>query len=121
GQGAVLIADSDLLAAAPGSVPGRSSRAVNRGEFITIYCTGLGDVSNRPATGYPAGTSPLSQTIESPSVTIGGVVAQVSFSGLAPGFVGLYQVNARVPPEAPTGDAVPIAISSGGKTSNAVT
>jgi trimeric autotransporter adhesin len=46
-------------------------------------------------------------------VTIGGVNAPVGFSGLAPGFAGLYQVNAQVPPNAPTGDAVPIVISVG--------
>jgi adhesin/invasin len=28
---------------------------------------------------------------------IGGTKANISFSGLAPGFVGLYQINAEVP------------------------
>jgi uncharacterized protein (TIGR03437 family) len=36
-------------------------------------------------------------------VTVGGRPAAVQFSGLAPGFVGLYQVNVVVPPDAPTG------------------
>jgi uncharacterized protein (TIGR03437 family) len=53
-------------------------------------------------------------------VTIGGVTANVSFSGLAPGFVGLYQVNALVP-DIGAGSAVPVAISIGGVTSNTVT
>ena len=34
---------------------------------------------------------------------IGGRPANVSFSGLAPFFVGLYQINVTVPPDAPTG------------------
>lgn len=70
--------------------------------------------------GAAAQTSPLSVTSTTPTVTIGGVVAQVSFSGLAPGSVGLYQVNAPVPLGAPTGDAVPITLTMGGATSNAV-
>jgi uncharacterized protein (TIGR03437 family) len=35
--------------------------------------------------------------------------------------VGLYQVNALVPPGVPAGNAVPVAISIGGVTSNPVT
>jgi uncharacterized protein (TIGR03437 family) len=41
--------------------------------------------------------------------------------GLAPGFVGLYQVNVQTPEGAPTGNNVPLAISVGGVTSNTVT
>jgi uncharacterized protein (TIGR03437 family) len=54
-------------------------------------------------------------------VTIGGVPARVTFSGLAPGFVGLYQVNVQVPPGAPAGDAITAQLEIGGVTSNAVT
>jgi len=48
-------------------------------------------------------------------------VAQVSSSGLAPGAVGLYQVNVQVPLGAPAGDAVPVILSIGGIASNTVT
>jgi hypothetical protein len=54
-------------------------------------------------------------------VTIGAISAPISFSGLAPGFVGLYQVNAQVPANASTGNAVPAVVSIGGVTSNSVT
>ena len=40
---------------------------------------------------------------------------------LAPGFVGLYQVNVQVPAEAPTGDGVEVVLSIGGVASNTVT
>ena len=43
------------------------------------------------------------------------------FAGLAPGFVGLYQVNAKVPPAAPAGDSVPVALSFEEADSNTVT
>ena len=56
-----------------------------------------------------------------PVVTIGGVAATVTFSGLAPDSTGLYQVNAQVPESAPTGDAVPVVLTIGGGTSNTIT
>ena len=43
------------------------------------------------------------------------------FSGLAPGYVGLYQVNALVPAGVAAGSAVPVVISMGGASSNTVT
>jgi hypothetical protein len=45
----------------------------------------------------------------------------VLFSGLAPGYVGLYQVNALVPETTPGGTAVPVAIWMGSVVSNTVT
>jgi len=47
---------------------------------------------------------------------IGGQQATVQFAGLAPGFVGLYQVNAYVPAGIGTGNQ-PITIAVGGVTS----
>ena len=58
---------------------------------ILIYCTGLGPVTNQPASGAAAPASPLSATTTTPAVTIGGVPAQVLSSALVPGLVGLYQ------------------------------
>ena len=44
------------------------------------------------------------------------------FRSLAPGFVGLYQVNVRVPANAQTGNAVPVTITTAeGQISNTVT
>ena len=120
GQGAILISATGEIAAPVGSIPGRASRPVKRGEFVSIYCTGLGLVTNRPATGAAALGNPLSES-QVPTVTVGGVPAAVSFSGLAPGFVGLYQVNAQVPGNAPTGSGVPVVLTTGGVSSNTVT
>jgi uncharacterized protein (TIGR03437 family) len=49
------------------------------------------------------------------------VPATVSFSGLAPGFFGLYQVNVQVPQNAPVGSAVSVVLTIGGIGSNTVT
>jgi len=121
GQGAVLIAPGGEVAAPANSISGRSSRPVRRGEYISVFCTGLGDVTSRPASGAAAPASPLSTTLAGPLATIGGVSAAVTFSGLAPGFAALYQVNVQVPDSAPSGNAVPLVLSISGAASNTVT
>ncbi len=118
GQGAIQIANTATFAAPAGSVPGASAQPVPRGGFITIYCTGLGDVNNRPANGA---ASAGETTRVTPTVTIGGAAASVTFAGLAPGFVALYQVNAQVPTNAPTGDAIELVVRVGSVASNTVT
>ncbi len=54
-------------------------------------------------------------------MNIGGISREVSFSGLAPSLVGLYQVNVQVPTGAPTSEAVPVTLTYGSFTSNTVT
>jgi uncharacterized protein (TIGR03437 family) len=121
GQGVIQIANTTTFAAPAGSIPGSAARAVKAGEFITIYCTGLGPVNNPPGTGKAASGDPLSTTTTTPTVTIGGVAATVSFSGLAPGFVGLYQVDVEIPQGVPGGSTQPLVLSIGGVKSNTVT
>ena len=74
--------------------PGNGARA---GEVLVVYATGLGPVTGSMVDGQKAAASPLQSTALNTSVTIGGVPAAVSFSGLTPGFIGLYQINAQVP------------------------
>ncbi len=80
-----------------------TSSPAARGEVVVIYATGLGAVDPPVPSGSPAPASPLSRTVLNPSVTIGGAAAEVLFSGLTPGYAGLYQVNVRIPENAPTG------------------
>lgn len=121
GQGAVVIANTATFAAPQNSIPGAQASPVAREGFITIYCTGLGAVTNPPGTGRRASGSLLSTTIETPQVTIGGIPATVGFSGLTPNLVGLYQVNAQIPAASPTGNAVSLVLTIGGRQSNPVT
>ena len=118
GQGAVLIANTNTLAAPKGSIPGRDTRPAKPGEFITIFCTGLGAVSPMLATGVAATTN---TTIATPTVKIDNANASVQFSGMAPGFVGLYQVNVQVPAGTRTASDIPVVLTIGGKPSNTVT
>jgi len=94
-----------------------------RGSVIQIFATGAGATTPTLMPGEPAPASgnPLVLTNVQPTVTIGGQMAQVQFSGMAPGFVGLWQINAVVPQSVTPGFAVPLVISAGGATSNTVT
>ncbi|MBY0503632.1 MAG: S8 family serine peptidase [Bryobacteraceae bacterium] len=80
-----------------------ANNPVRRGAALQIYLNGLGAVDNRPASGEVSPSQPLATTRVQPVVTIGGRPAQVIFSGLAPGNVGLYQVNVILPADTPTG------------------
>ncbi len=91
------------------------------GEMIQIYANGLGAVSNQPATGNPAPSSPLAQTSTLPVVTIGGQQAMVTLSALMPGSSALYTaVNIVVPLSLAPG-TYPITVTIGGQTSQALT
>ena len=73
-------------------------------------------MSTAQASGYPDSGSPLAATNSNATVTIGGQNAPVSFAGLAPGFVGLYQINVIVPSGIATGLQI-MTVSIGGVTS----
>jgi uncharacterized protein (TIGR03437 family) len=104
------------LAQAAGAIAGLTTHPVKVGDAIIIYATGLGPVDNTPADGAILPTG-LANTLTVPTVLVGGMSAQVLFSGLQPQFVGVNQVNIIIPPTAPTGNAVPLQIQMGGITS----
>jgi uncharacterized protein (TIGR03437 family) len=98
-----------------------STNAVARGHVVQLYVNGLGPVDDatRPASGEPAPAQQLVWTKVKPTVTIGGKPApDVQFWGLAPTYVGLYQLNVVVPNDAPTG-IQPVVITANGVTSKA--
>jgi uncharacterized protein (TIGR03437 family) len=92
-----------------------------RGEILVLYGTGFGPVSNTPPTGSPSPSGPLAMSTGLTIITIGNQSATALFSGLAPDFIGLYQLNLQVPANAPVGDNVPLQIITGGQLSNTVT
>jgi len=113
GQGAVLNQDFS---------PNSAQNPVSKNSVIQVFLTGLG-ATNPPLAAGQAGSpvEPFNRTVNAPVVQIGGITAEVAFSGAAPGFVGLYQVNARIPAGAASGDTVSLQIVAGGRASNTVT
>ena len=87
---------------------------------VQLFGTGQGALTPEPATGEPAPSSPLSETPTLPEVTLGGVPVTVEYSGAAPGFVGAWQINIRIPDEneeLPSGPAAPIIVTIEGVSS----
>ncbi len=109
GVGAILNADGTPI----------TQRTPGAGEFLQIFSTGLGAVEPAGRTGLAAPASPLSRTLVSPRVLIGGREASVIFSGLAPFFAGLYQINVQIPMDSPPG-RLPLFVDVGGVRSNEV-
>ena len=109
GQGAILIANTNQLAMTPTN--GIPSRPAKPGDYISIYATGLGPVNVNVPAGSPAPAKPLANAQAQVDVKIDGSPGKVAFAGLAPGFIGLYQVNAEIPASAAAGDAIPVQIA----------
>jgi uncharacterized protein (TIGR03437 family) len=95
-----------------------AERPARRGEVILLYATGLGAVQPLVADGAPAPVDPLSRTVTMPEVLIDGIPAEVQFSGLAPGYAGLYQLNVVVPAGIASGD-VEVVVTVAGQASPA--
>ena len=87
-----------------------AANPARRGETISLYVTGLGQVRGPNGEAPPAAgeAAPLDRlfttTADYLNVNIEGIRAAVTFSGLAPGYAGLYQINVTIPQDAPQGN-----------------
>jgi uncharacterized protein (TIGR03437 family) len=101
-QGAILNRDNTVNGAA---------NPAARGNFVVVFGTGFGAVVADGA---------LMRTQAPVTATVGGITVPILFSGLAPGFPGLYQINLNLPASLPPGLALPLTIQQGNSTSNTV-
>ena len=116
GQGVIVVLKSNGT-----EVETSPTATASAGDVLIIYCSGLGAVSPT----IPAGTAPaltqLLNTVNPVTVTVGTQSAKVLFAGLAPGFAGLYQVNAVVPTGVTPSATVPVVLTVAGQMSVPVT
>jgi uncharacterized protein (TIGR03437 family) len=97
----------------PGAVTGLTSQRAKPGDNIILFGIGFGPVTtNLPAGQIAQGTGNTLPT-GSFQISFDGTPATVSYSGLAPGYVGLYQFNVVVP-NVPADDLTPITFTLGG-------
>lgn len=107
---AALFPDAATFVLPPGAIPGVPSRRARPGDFIVLYGIGFGPVTpDNPAGRIVQAANDLASPLQ---ITIGGARAQVTYSGLAPNYVGLYQINIVIP-QVPPGDAVPLTYTLG--------
>ena len=125
GQAAALNQDNSLNS---------SSNPAPAGSTIQLYGTGQGLVSPAVADGTAAPSSPLSYTVAVPTsnsttclnsqpslcVAIGSNFGNIQYSGLAPGYIGLWQINVTIPTGTPSG-SVGLRVVIDGVPSNQVT
>lgn len=89
------------------------SAPLRRGAITTFWATGLGLPDGDSADTI---ASRAKQVPAPPTMTIGGRPVQLLYVGVSPGStVGLTQLNAVIPPDAPTGDAVQMVITTGNR------
>ena len=103
-----------------GSLVDRNAPAAP-GDFVVVLCTGLGATTPAVPTGVAVPIGTLAVANLPVSATVGDIPATVSFAGLAPGYVGLYQVNLQIPAGVDFGDSVPLALTQNGVASNPAT
>jgi uncharacterized protein (TIGR03437 family) len=91
GPGTITHLDFSLVTEANPAVPG---------EFVSIFLTGLGAVNPAVADGVAGPTNPLSHAVDTGNIRVrfnGDLQGQVQYAGIAPDFVGLYQINVQIP------------------------
>jgi uncharacterized protein (TIGR03437 family) len=123
GGQAIAYGNSSYIFAAPsGSIPGLTTQPAKilDPQTLVILATGLGPVMPPIPDGVGDPTV-IHNTTASPAVLVGNVPAQVVFSGILPGFPGVYQINVIIQAGTPTGNAVPLQIQMGGITTSSST
>jgi uncharacterized protein (TIGR03437 family) len=92
-----------------------ASTPAKPGQIEIIVGTGLGPITTPDNQSPPccAPTTPV-------QVVVGGIQADIAYSGRAPGNAGQDQINFTVPANAPLGCSVPMQVSTGGSWSNTV-
>jgi len=82
-------------------------------EALKNHLTGMGATTPGIAAGLPGPANPWAMVEDVPTVTLGGYGLQFTYAGMAPGEVGVYQIDAFVPYGVPLGLDVPLTVFQG--------
>lgn len=93
---AVAVNQDGSLAAPTGAIPGFASHPATPGDPLVLLGSGFGPVNPPPITGHNS-LDAQRNAASPPSVMVAGVSAPVTFAGLSPQFVGVYQINIAIP------------------------
>jgi uncharacterized protein (TIGR03437 family) len=109
---------TNVYVGSPGLISGATFAPVHAADVITAYGVGWGaTTSNDPIGTLASGAAKITSSY---SLTLGGMLANVSYIGLSPGSAGLYQVNFTVPAGlAPGNQALVLTVDGVSTTSNA--
>ena len=94
-----------------------STNPIHSGDTLVMLATGLGQTAPAAVSGAAAPADPLENSLAVPTLSLGGTSLQVTFSGLLPGMVGVYQINAVVPDGVPSGLQIPLVVQQASSTS----
>jgi len=100
-----------FVAANPDGSVNSGANPARRGDVLTIYGTGQGAVT--PAVDDGVAAAGISSSGAVPNAFLANQQMPVRFSGLAPGFAGLWQINVQLPADAPTGTDMEFTVSLG--------
>ncbi len=102
-----------VLNTSAGAVFGLTSRPARPGDPIYTYGIGFGDVTQ--PSDQPGVIATQSTLVNLVTISFGATPATISYQGLTPGAVGLYQFNFTVPSKLANGD-YQINVTQGGTT-----
>ena len=105
GTGAAIVLHEDGITVVTPQNPAK------RGEVVVFYLTGLGVLNPRLETGVPAGANQAQAQV---AIAFGTANTTPEYAGASPGFIGLNQINVRIPSGAPVGSDIPVSITVGG-------
>jgi len=95
--------------------------SAHAGDTIFAYMTGEGDVAPFLATGNTPASGTAVKNLPAPlqpvSITVGGAKAAITFAGIAPGLVGVTQINFTIPRSVASG-VQPVVVTVGGASSS---
>jgi len=118
GPGVTAFQDGTLIAQHADYSLVDSTHPAKPGEILTMYLAGMGATNPAVASAQPAPSAePFARVTVQPVVTVDGQPAVISFAGLTPGGVGLYQINFQLPPNARSGN-LGVLVTQNGVASN---